>query len=422
MIPDGLSTLSSTVHPNSQQQQQQQQNYHYHQHTIKIVIVGDVQVGKTSLIQRFIANQLPGIYIPTGFDKYTATFEVGGHHFHTNIWDTSGSSSYDAVRPLVYDETNVFLICFNLGDWYSLHNVVQKWYPEIRKYTSKSDLPIILIGCQNDQRFIDADHHQHHHHHIYESSSTTTTTLPAIVDLNDDCKRKIVYTEEAMEISRQIGSITYVETSSYNPITVREAFEVAALSAHGKLLTFNNNLRSMMMMSPTISNVQTSSPFYGLKHFISLSTSSSSTTTATELSSPTTSINSDGSSNHSSSNFGGGGGGGPKLKTSSSSTHLTRNRSLFKLRKCKSKQDLHHHHQQQQQQQQQQHRTHGNGGLISMMMKIKNNNNVDNNNGHHKKSSSIISGLSSSIGDDNYSNSTNSCSNSEISKKSCIIM
>lgn len=60
MIPDGLSTLSSTVHPNSQQQQQ---NYHYHQHTIKIVIVGDVQVGKTSLIQRFIANQLPGVSV-----------------------------------------------------------------------------------------------------------------------------------------------------------------------------------------------------------------------------------------------------------------------------------------------------------------------------------------------------------------------
>lgn len=62
MIPDGLSTLSLTAPLNSQQQQLQQ-NYHYHQHTIKIVIVGDVQVGKTSLIQRFIANQLPGVSV-----------------------------------------------------------------------------------------------------------------------------------------------------------------------------------------------------------------------------------------------------------------------------------------------------------------------------------------------------------------------
>ncbi|KAH9506974.1 Rho- GTP-binding protein RhoE [Dermatophagoides farinae] len=270
----------------------------------------------------------------------------------------------------------------------------------------------------SNQININTNTNNNHRNSSKSDSSLSLNTATKILKNSNGLKLFVV----AMEISRQIGSITYVETSSYNPITVREAFEVAALSAHGKLLTFNNNLRSMMMMSPTISNVQTSSPFYGLKHFISLSTSSSSTTTATELSSPTTSINSDGSSNHSSSNFGGGGGGGPKLKTSSSSTHLTRNRSLFKLRKCKSKQDLHHHHQQQQQQQQQQHRTHGNGGLISMMMKIKNNNNVDNNNGHHKKSSSIISGLSSSIGDDNYSNSTNSCSNSEISKKSCIIM
>lgn len=39
--------------------------HHYHepleQHSIKIVLVGDIQVGKTSLIQRFIANQLPTV-------------------------------------------------------------------------------------------------------------------------------------------------------------------------------------------------------------------------------------------------------------------------------------------------------------------------------------------------------------------------
>jgi hypothetical protein len=30
------------------------------------------------------------IYTPTGFEKYTVGFEVGGYHFSSTIWDTSG--------------------------------------------------------------------------------------------------------------------------------------------------------------------------------------------------------------------------------------------------------------------------------------------------------------------------------------------
>lgn len=53
MIPESLAMDHHHIH-------------HYHhepleQHSIKIVLVGDIQVGKSSLIQRFIANQLPTV-------------------------------------------------------------------------------------------------------------------------------------------------------------------------------------------------------------------------------------------------------------------------------------------------------------------------------------------------------------------------
>lgn len=123
-----------------------------------------------------------------------------------------------------------------------------------------------------------------------------------------------------MEAARQIGAITFVETCAYSPLTVREAFEVAALASNAKLLAQIN--------SPSMSAHKNTSPFYGIRHFISLSTSS------TTVSSPTTSSSQsfDGSSST----------GSTKMKSSSSSTHLTRNRSIFKLRKCKSKSDMKH--------------------------------------------------------------------------------
>lgn len=38
----------------------------------------------------------------------------------------TGSPTYDTVRPLVYPNTDVFVICFHLNDWYSLQNVYNK--------------------------------------------------------------------------------------------------------------------------------------------------------------------------------------------------------------------------------------------------------------------------------------------------------
>lgn len=182
--------------------------------------------------------------MPTGFEKYTVGFEVGGYHFNATIWDTSGALTYDNIRPLTYQNADVFLICFHLGDYNSLQNALNKWYPEVHQYSSSS-VPVILCGCQSDMRFAE---------------------IPATVaSISGDVKKRPVFSEEALAISRQIGAITYVETTSfYNNRTAQEAFEVSALAAKGKL---NNNSK----MKP------------------------------------------------------------------SSSTNLTRHRSLFKLRKCKSK-------------------------------------------------------------------------------------
>ena len=109
---------------------------------------------------------------------------------------------------------------------------------------------------------------------------------------------------QAIEVSHQIGALTYVETCAFNPLTARETFEVAALAASGK---FANR--------PTL---------MGAKHY---SLSSSSTTSSPISSTGSTTSTSDNSTSN-------------KLKSSTSSTLLTRHRSMFKLRKCKSKSEM----------------------------------------------------------------------------------
>ncbi|XP_023231724.1 rho-related GTP-binding protein RhoE-like isoform X2 [Centruroides sculpturatus] len=177
----------------------------------KLVLVGDSQCGKTALIQRFITDNFTEVYSPTGFERYTASYEVSDYRINFTLWDTSGASAYDTVRPLSYQDAKVFLLCFHICHSNSLDNTVNKWCPEVRQHSP--NVPIILCGCQSDLR----------------------TDRETLCDLGKG-KKSPVTSEQALAVSRQIGATTYVETSSKScSRSVRDAFEVAALAALGKL-------------------------------------------------------------------------------------------------------------------------------------------------------------------------------------------
>ncbi|XP_076361487.1 rho-related GTP-binding protein RhoE-like [Tachypleus tridentatus] len=177
----------------------------------KVVLVGDSRCGKTALIHRFTNDNFLEVYTPTGFERYTTSYEVGDYTINFTVWDTSGAHAYNTVRPLAYKDSNVFFLCFLISEPDSLENTVYKWYPEVRN--NSTNVPVILCGCQSDLR----------------TDSDTLTSLAKI-------KKAPVSSEQALAVSRQIGATTYVETSSrLSGRSVRDAFEVAALAALGKL-------------------------------------------------------------------------------------------------------------------------------------------------------------------------------------------
>ncbi|XP_068082859.1 ras-like GTP-binding protein rhoA [Anabrus simplex] len=157
------------------------------------------------------SSRVCNVYTPTGFEKYASTYNVGDYRIHFVVWDTSGTVAYDSVRPLAYQDAKVFLLCFRVSDPDSLDNAVNKWYPEIRQHCDNT--PVILCGCQNDLR----------------------NDIETISSLAKQ-RRMPVTSEQALAVSRQVGATTYVETSAKTASkAVRDAFEVAALAALGKL-------------------------------------------------------------------------------------------------------------------------------------------------------------------------------------------
>ena len=134
----------------------------------------------------------------------------------------SGSTAYDSVRPLSYQDADVFLLCYNISDPISLYNIKNKWIRELRGH-EVDDLPIILCGCQADLR----------------------TDAQQVARLGKT-GRTPVTTEQALAICCEIAAANYVETSAKCPpdealsaggsssvaaSSLTEAFELCALAA-----------------------------------------------------------------------------------------------------------------------------------------------------------------------------------------------
>ncbi|KAJ2945433.1 hypothetical protein O0L34_g245 [Tuta absoluta] len=178
---------------------------------IKVVLVGDTQCGKTALVQRFVSDTFVEAYTPTGFEKYGYTCTVADFRVNFSVWDTSGTPSYDSVRPLAYQDAKVFMLCFNVAEPDTLHSAAAKWYKEVR--THGGSAPVLLCGCKADMRH----------------DKETLTILSKL-------KTHPVTSEQALAVARQLGAMTYVETSARaSSKGVKDAFEVAALAALGKL-------------------------------------------------------------------------------------------------------------------------------------------------------------------------------------------
>jgi len=80
---------------------------------VKLVVVGDGAVGKTSLLIRYATGEFPNEYVPTVFENYTAQMKRETDVILLHLWDTAGQEDYDRLRPLSYPGADVVLLCFS---------------------------------------------------------------------------------------------------------------------------------------------------------------------------------------------------------------------------------------------------------------------------------------------------------------------
>ncbi|XP_072443201.1 ras-related protein Rab-36 isoform X1 [Chiloscyllium punctatum] len=116
----------------------------------KVVMVGDLYVGKTCLINRFCKNVFDRDYKATiGVDFEIERFEVGGIPYNLQIWDTAGQEKFKCIASAYYRGTEVIIIAFDLADIQTLEHTKQ-WLEDARMENEQGLSTIFLVGCKKD--------------------------------------------------------------------------------------------------------------------------------------------------------------------------------------------------------------------------------------------------------------------------------
>ena len=125
--------------------------------SVKIVLLGDDNVGKTSLCYKITKNIFrEKIDSTIGIDFFNKDIYYHGKKFKLIIWDTSGQKRYRCVLKNYYKFAQLYIIVFDLSNMESF-NSIDFWIKEIEENSNLSEYNILLIGNKNDLNKVVSD-------------------------------------------------------------------------------------------------------------------------------------------------------------------------------------------------------------------------------------------------------------------------
>ncbi|XP_054154204.1 ras-related protein Rab-23-like [Oppia nitens] len=115
---------------------------------IKVVIVGNGVVGKSSMIQRFCRGLFTNEYKKTlGVDFMERKIRVKSDNIRLMLWDTAGQEEFDAITKAYYRGANACVIVFSTTDRQSFLSI-EKWKKKVEYECG--DIPMAIVHNKID--------------------------------------------------------------------------------------------------------------------------------------------------------------------------------------------------------------------------------------------------------------------------------
>lgn len=117
--------------------------------TPKIVVVGDSQVGKTSVLKRIVGSPLPEEYKKTeGYAFYNYLVEVNRVNINLCFWDMSSEPNYKTALLNLTRNADLCILMYSVNSRETFKSI-SEWYSSIKEKAPQS-CPFFLVGNKID--------------------------------------------------------------------------------------------------------------------------------------------------------------------------------------------------------------------------------------------------------------------------------
>ena len=122
------------------------ENYEF---MFKVVLVGDMSVGKTNIIAKYLKNEFSEDYKTTiGVEFHSKIAKVEGHVVKAQIWDTCGQERFKSITDSYYKGAKGAFVVYDITRKNTFESV-DSWISALRSAADKN-LNIIIIGNKSD--------------------------------------------------------------------------------------------------------------------------------------------------------------------------------------------------------------------------------------------------------------------------------
>jgi small GTP-binding protein len=116
---------------------------------VKLVVLGNSGVGKTSMIIRFITdNYKVDIDSTIGASYMTKIVNLGSSYLKINIWDTAGQERFRSIVHMYYKDIGVAILVYDLTNSDSFSRL-SWWYSEMRQHIDYN-LTVVVVANKED--------------------------------------------------------------------------------------------------------------------------------------------------------------------------------------------------------------------------------------------------------------------------------
>lgn len=189
--------------------------------TLKILIIGESGVGKSSLLLRFTEDNFdPEQTLTIGVDFKTKKLTVDSNTVKLAIWDTAGQERFRTLTPSYYRDAQGAILVYDVSN-YNTFARLETWLNELEIYSTKRNIIKMIVGnkIDVDQREVSREQGlqfaRRHQTLFIEASAKTRDGVQCAFE---ELVHKIIQTPGLWETYRdgniQVGNKDHSERSS----------------------------------------------------------------------------------------------------------------------------------------------------------------------------------------------------------------